>query len=96
MKQVASYLAMPIFVVDPDGNLLYFNEPAESMLGLRYDETGELPMSEWSTIFTPTDEHGAPIPPSRTAARRVRSRSGDRRTARWGSRGSTASTVTSP
>jgi PAS domain-containing protein len=63
MKQVASYLAMPVFVVDLDGNLVYFNEPAESMLGLRYEETDELPMSKWSTIFNPTDEHGSPIPP---------------------------------
>ena len=25
MRQLASYLAMPIFVVDPDGNLLFYN-----------------------------------------------------------------------
>lgn len=62
MKQLASYLATPIFVVDPAGNLVYFNEPAESILSLRYDEKGEMPLSEWSTIFTPTDEHGVPLP----------------------------------
>jgi PAS domain-containing protein len=61
-KQVASYLATPIFVVDPDGTLLYFNEPAETILGRRYDEAGEMPQSEWSTIFTPTDERGEPLP----------------------------------
>jgi len=63
MKQIASYLATPIFVVDPSGNLLFFNEPAEAILGRRYDEAGEMPQSEWSTIFTPTDKDGAPIPP---------------------------------
>jgi PAS domain-containing protein len=62
MKQVASYLATPIFVVDPDGTLLYFNEPAEAILGRRYDEAGEMPQSEWATIFTPADEHGRPLP----------------------------------
>jgi PAS domain-containing protein len=62
-RQLASYLAMPIFLVDPAGNLLYYNEPAEVLLGRRYDETGEMPFEEWSTIFSPTDEIGAPLPP---------------------------------
>jgi PAS domain-containing protein len=63
MKQLASYLATPIFVVDPVGNLVYFNEPAEGILGLRYDETGDMPLEEWSSIFTPTNERGEPLPP---------------------------------
>jgi hypothetical protein len=63
MKLVASYLAMPIFLVGPNGSLLYYNEPAEEILGLRYDETGEMPLEEWSTVFNPTDESGAVIPP---------------------------------
>ena len=63
MRQLASYLAAPVFIVDPDGNLLYYNEPAEQILGHRFEETGEMPLSEWSTIFLPTDEHGVPLPP---------------------------------
>jgi PAS domain-containing protein len=63
MKLAASYLAMPVFLVDPAGSLLYYNEPAEVILGRRYDETGEMPLEEWSTIFVPTDETGAVIPP---------------------------------
>ena len=62
LKQLASHLATPIFVVDPEGNLLYFNEPAEDILGRRYDETGQLPVAEWSTIFTPVDDEGNPLP----------------------------------
>jgi len=63
MRQTASYLAMPIFVVDPKGNLVYFNEPAEELLGLRYEEVGEMPAEEWSTSFVPTDKNGDPMPP---------------------------------
>jgi PAS domain-containing protein len=63
VRQAASYLAMPIFVVDPKGDLIYFNEPAEGLLGLRYEEVGEMPAEEWSTIFVPTDENGHPMPP---------------------------------
>jgi hypothetical protein len=63
VRQLAGYLTLPIFVVDPTGNLLYYNEPAELLLGLRYDETGEMPVEEWSTVFVPKDEHGRPLEP---------------------------------
>ncbi len=63
MRQLASYLAMPIFVVDPAGRLLYYNESAELLLGRRYEDTGEMPLEEWSAIFTPTAEDGSRLPP---------------------------------
>jgi PAS domain-containing protein len=63
-RQLADCLAMPVFLVDKNGNLLFYNEPAEIILGRRFEETGELPASEWSTVFTPTDENGLPILPS--------------------------------
>ncbi len=62
-RQLSSYLTIPIFIVDTNGVLLYYNEPAESVLGRRFDETGALRMDEWSTIFDFTDENGQPIPP---------------------------------
>ena len=62
MRQLASYLAMPIFVVDPAGNLLFYNEPAEALLGRRYEETGEMPAEEWSRTFQPTSADGSPLP----------------------------------
>ena len=62
-RQLATYLAMPIFVVDPDGTLVFYNEPAEAILGCRFDETGALSLREWSQLFRATDEQGAPLPP---------------------------------
>jgi PAS domain S-box-containing protein len=62
MRQFASYLALPIFVVDPKGDLIYFNEPAEELLGVRYDETGEMPLDEWANGFIPTDNDGNVVP----------------------------------
>lgn len=62
-RQLADYLALPIFLVDPEGNLLFYNEPAEVILGHRYAETGPMPAEEWATIFRPTDETGRPLPP---------------------------------
>jgi PAS domain-containing protein len=63
IRQLASYLATPIFIVDPAGTLIFYNEPAERLLGLRFDETGEMPASEWSTVWKATDETGAPLAP---------------------------------
>lgn len=63
-RHLASYLATPIFIVDPAGNLLYYNEHAEAVLGYRFNETGEMPVSEWGTIFQPMDKDGNPLPPA--------------------------------
>jgi len=60
-RQLASYLAMPIIIIDPAGTLLFYNEPAELLLGLRFEETGELPAGEWTRIIAPTDEQGTPL-----------------------------------
>src|SRR5262245_32254189 len=62
MRQLASYLAMPIMLFDPDGNLLYYNEPAEAIVGQRFEETGELSLEEWYKVFELTAENGSPFP----------------------------------
>ena len=64
-RQLASYLVMPIFLVDAEGTLVFYNEPAERILGRRFDETGEMAASEWASIFAPTDEAGRPLPPEK-------------------------------
>lgn len=63
-RQLASNLAMPMFLVDPDGTLVFYNEPAEAVLGMRFDETGEMPASEWATTWSPSDGDGQPLPPA--------------------------------
>ena len=60
-RQLASCLAMPILILDTDGTLVFFNEPAEVILGQRYDETGEIPANEWSALFAVADEDRNPI-----------------------------------
>jgi PAS domain-containing protein len=63
-RQLAGYLSVPTFLVDPNGTLLFYNEPAEVLLGRRFDETGAMPAEEWSTIFAPVDQESRPIPPA--------------------------------
>lgn len=62
-RQLADCLTIPVFLTDPDGNLLFYNEPAEELLGKRYEETGRMPVEVWSTIFKPVDQNGKVIPP---------------------------------
>jgi PAS domain-containing protein len=61
LRQWASYLSTPIFVVGADGALVYYNEPAETLLGRTFDEAGEMPIQELAEIFEITDETGAPM-----------------------------------
>ena len=62
-RQLASYLAMPIIIVDPGGTLLFYNEPAEGIFGVRFEETGEMSLDDWVNTLTITDEHGTPLAP---------------------------------
>jgi PAS domain-containing protein len=61
MRELADHLAIPIFVVDPAGTLEFYNEHAGAVLGLRFDETGPMPVAEWASVFTPTDELGVEL-----------------------------------
>ena len=62
-RHLAEYLAMPIFIVNPAGDLIFYNEPAEAILGRRYAESGTMPATEWSTVFQPVDREGSLISP---------------------------------
>jgi len=60
-RQLASYLTLPIFIVGPDGTLIFYNEPAEAILGHRFEETGEMPAQEWAAAYAATDDADQPL-----------------------------------
>ena len=62
-RQLASYLSLPIFIVDPAGTLIFYNEPAEAILGHRFEETGEMPAEEWATVYSASDGHDGQLAP---------------------------------
>ncbi len=62
-RQLAGYLAVPIVILDPTGTVIFYNEPAERILGRRFDEGGPIPPGEWSATFEFMDESGDPVPP---------------------------------
>lgn len=61
MRRLASQLTMPMLLVDPRGDLVYFNEAAGVMLGRRFEDAGSIERGEWSTLFQPTSAEGSPI-----------------------------------
>jgi PAS domain-containing protein len=61
MRQLASGLAVPTLIVDGEGDLLFFNESAERLLGQRFDEVGEILGTERTRVFSVRDEQGDPV-----------------------------------
>jgi PAS domain-containing protein len=60
-KDLAANLASAMLLVDPDGDLVFFNEPAERILGRPFAEA-QMSRAELAKTFKPVDASGAPIP----------------------------------
>ncbi len=60
-RDLASRLATPVFVVDQEGTLIYFNEAAELVVGHSYAQFGESAREEWVGAFKPRDADGNPL-----------------------------------
>jgi PAS domain-containing protein len=61
-REFASTLATPVFVADAEGNLVFYNEPAEIVLGQPFAEAGEMPAERWADIFRLERLDGSPLP----------------------------------
>lgn len=62
-RQLADCLTVPVFIVNPEGTLIFYNEPAEYILGKKFQDTGAMPVGDWGTSFFPHDGDGNDIPP---------------------------------
>jgi PAS domain-containing protein len=60
-RQFAAMLAMPMFVVDENGRLVFYNEPAEQLTGRTFAETGEMTAREWTSLLSPKTLDGKPV-----------------------------------
>jgi len=61
-REFASKLATPTFVADAEGNLVFYNELAEQLLGRKFAEAGEVKAEEWATLYTIQELDGSPVP----------------------------------
>lgn len=61
LRQWASHMATPIWIAGTRGELLYYNEPAEELLGKRFDEAGQMRLRDLPKIFETTSPDGTPL-----------------------------------
>lgn len=61
VRQWASYIAVPIWIIDPDGNLVYCNEAAEKVTGVKFEEEGDAPLDTYAVRFDVCDLDGTPL-----------------------------------
>ena len=60
-RDLAANLASPILLVDEEGDLVFFNEAAERILGRPYAEA-QMSRADLARTFKPVDDDGRPIP----------------------------------
>ena len=60
-RELASNIATPMLVLDEDGTIVFFNEPAEKVLGATFASVGEVPASEYDARWATTDPDGNEI-----------------------------------
>ena len=61
LKQWASLIAVPVWITDADGRLIYYNEPTEEIIGLRYEDAGELSAEQLAEVFVISNIDGSPL-----------------------------------
>lgn len=61
-RELAENLATPLVLLDPDGRAVFFNEPAEAVLGRRFAEAASMSPGDWAKTFTRQDLDGRPLP----------------------------------
>jgi PAS domain-containing protein len=67
-RELASQLATAMFIADAGGNLVYYNEAAEEILGRTFAEAGTMPAEGWASQFLLEEPDGTPMPLERMPA----------------------------
>jgi PAS domain-containing protein len=60
-RQLAEALSHPVWITDAEGNLVFYNDPAEGILGVRFGEAGEMPASALAERFVTEDLDGSEL-----------------------------------
>jgi PAS domain S-box-containing protein len=63
-RDFASRLATAVFLIDASGSVVYYNEAAERLLGVKFVEGRG--MTDWASRFSAADHAGAPLPEDET------------------------------
>jgi len=60
-RELATNLSTPIYIADADGDLVYFNEPAEQIASGRFTDRGETSITDWVKLLAPETVDGRPL-----------------------------------
>jgi PAS domain-containing protein len=60
-RELASNLATPMFLMDPGGMLVFYNDAAAMLLGKPFAELGEIPSGEFGNALQLATPDGEPI-----------------------------------
>ena len=61
-RGLISRLTTASFLVDRDGTLVFFNEPAANLLGISFEQAGRMESGTWGTRFRPREPGGGELP----------------------------------
>jgi PAS domain-containing protein len=61
-REFASNVATPLSILDEHGTLVFFNEPAERIIGRTHAELGDLAADEWRARFRAERADGTHVP----------------------------------
>ena len=61
-RELATQLATATFITDADGDLIFYNEAAEEVLGRTFAEAGQISAAEWSSLYQVEDLDGSALP----------------------------------
>ena len=60
-RELASNLATPTLIADENGNVVFYNEAAETVLGGPFAEMGEIGLDDLAESFGPRTAEGEPL-----------------------------------
>lgn len=61
-KHLAESVTTPMFLADREGDLVFFNEAAEVMLGKSFNDIGRMTAAEWGKTLNVRSRDGQPFP----------------------------------
>jgi PAS domain-containing protein len=60
-RNLITGLSTPAFLVDEEGELVFYNDAAGALLGRRFEEVGRMGPEQWGNSFGPFDREGRPL-----------------------------------
>jgi PAS domain-containing protein len=60
-RELAANLATPMFLIDASGNLVFYNDAAEQIIGRPFAEMGEISSVTWGELLQLATPDGSPM-----------------------------------